>query len=116
MRDQIRQSNIKDAEDSLAQEELIESCEAEVSELQASLREFVTQYNMKLAQVEGKYSLDKSTVRSKLEVQREAVDEASESVAMDFVNGEGDMNAFMKDYIEQRTSFHALSIKLSRVG
>ncbi|CAE7517396.1 unnamed protein product, partial [Symbiodinium microadriaticum] len=97
-------------------ENTIERCEQDVDNLQAALREFVGKYKLKVSQIEGKYNVDKTTVVTKLQEKLQVMDDESEGVARDFVNGDRDLNTFLKEFIDQRMAYHSLSIKLSRAG
>ncbi len=66
MRDQIRQSNTRDAGENLSQETELRQLEKELLTLQTNLRIAVNDYRLKLSRVEGKYTVDKGSLMKKV--------------------------------------------------
>ena len=60
----------------------------------------------------AKYTVARADVLRDSTAKRDQLDEESEDMADQFTNGEKDTNSFLTDYMQMRTDYHLLNIKL----
>jgi hypothetical protein len=79
---------------------------------QTELREAVNKYRERAAQMSVRYTVKRADVIAESQAKRDQLDLASEELAEKFTNGEKDVASFLSEYIQMRTDYHALNIKL----
>lgn len=112
MRDDLCKSNADDARRNLQKRGDAGSEEEEILILQNNLKAANMSYKIKLAQCQSKHAMSRETVVSHLNSELALLDNSSEDLAQDFVNGGQDVNSFLHEYLKVRGEYHGLKVSL----
>lgn len=70
-------------------------------------------YKARLAEVSKQYGTNKTDVIAELNKKKDALDNTSEEMGKNFVDGKIELSTFLQEYLEVRTNYHTLNSKLS---
>lgn len=116
MRKNISLNNVKAARKNLSKEGDLTTLHDEVNQLQDVLQVELAKYDEKLSVYSKDHTLNRADLVHQLEKLADEIDMESEGVGDLFVNGETPMAAFLKEYMQKRTRYHALNAKLEALG
>ena len=116
MRNDLCKSNSDDAKRNMKKKDDNRTEEEEILILQNNLRGAVTSYKDKLAQYQSRHVQSKDSVVSQVKSYVQSLDDRTDDFAQRFVGGEGEVNSFLQQYLQERTEYHKLKLLLERAA
>jgi len=110
--DDMKKSNEDKARKTLQLEQDIREAKQSAEAQQAVLQQAAQQYNTHLEAVRSKSSITADQLKLDLKQEKKLLDKTSEDVGQKFVDGDLDLNSFVNEYLEKRTSYHELNAKM----
>jgi chromosome segregation ATPase len=108
LREELRESNAKQAAQTLDLDSNGTKAQAEVESLQKQLQDSATTYQRKLEELEKEYGATPESTLSQIKTKRDALDDRSEDIAQNFVRGEGKLPTLTTEYRNQRQEYYTL--------
>jgi hypothetical protein len=112
LREEYRKTNEEIALETLKMGDELISIEREANYLKKELNEVILRYKQKLSDSSRKYGTSKEELFRILECQSNSLDDSSETLAQQFMNGEIPLSDFIEQYKKLRIEFHSLDSKL----
>ena len=84
--------------------------------LQNKLKNNVEEYERIRSELEGKYVINKSSIREKVEEKCAQLDRSSDDLSNEFVSGNINLSRFLEEFLEARKKYHALATKLRSIS
>jgi hypothetical protein len=115
VRDTIQKRTLELARSNLQREADLHELNTNVKEAQIVLGDMCSAYQKRLDDIK-KDVVSSADVLESLNMKADMLDDQSEELGQKFVDGEVAFTDFMKNYMEYRTSYHALKAKLECVN